>query len=79
LSITPNRVSFVLAPVLSGVVVTLVLLAGLLSPDRVLWTGQGVTGAEHQGFVYYSWHGQSYSIDASGNGSAKDVSERSSS
>jgi hypothetical protein len=29
---------------------------------------------EHQGIVYYSWHGQSYSIDASGNGSAKDVS-----
>ena len=44
------------------------------SPDRWLWTGQGVTGAEHQGIVpHHSWHGQSYSIDAR-DGAAKDVS-----
>jgi hypothetical protein len=30
----------------------LVLLVGLQSPDRVLWTGQGSVGAEHQGIVY---------------------------
>jgi hypothetical protein len=52
----------------------LALLAGLQSPDRVLWTGQGIVGTEHQGIVYYSWHGQSYSIDAPGNGSAQAVS-----
>jgi hypothetical protein len=27
----------------------------------------------HQGIVYYAWHGQSYSIDAPGTGSAKTV------
>ena len=52
----------------------LALLVGLQSPDHVLWTGQGVAGTEHQGIVYYSWHGQSYSIDAPGNGSAKAIS-----
>jgi hypothetical protein len=51
----------------------LALLLGLQSPDRVLWTGQGVVGTEHQGIVYYSWHGQSYSIDAPGMGSAKAI------
>ena len=65
---------FVAGAVVLLVIAALALLAGLQSPDRVLWTGQGVTGAERQGIVYYSWHGQSYSIDASGNGSAKDVS-----
>jgi len=65
---------FVAGAVVLLVIAALALLAGLQSPDRLLWTGQGVTGAEHQGIVYYSWHGQSYSIDASGNGSAKDVS-----
>jgi hypothetical protein len=52
----------------------LALLVGLQSPDHVLWTGQGVTGTEHQGIVYYSWHGQTYSIDAPGTGSANAVS-----
>lgn len=52
----------------------LALLVGLQSPDRVLWTGQQVIGTEHQGIVYYSWHGQSDSIDAPGTGSAKAVS-----
>jgi len=52
----------------------LALLVGLQSPDRVLWTGQEVVGTEHQGIVYYSWHGQSYSLDAPGTGSARAVS-----
>jgi hypothetical protein len=65
---------YVAGAVVLLVIAALALLAGLQSADRVLWTGQGVVGAEHQGIVYYSWHGQSYSIDASGNGSAKAVS-----
>jgi hypothetical protein len=52
----------------------LVLLVGLQSPDRVLWTGQRVTGSEQGGIVTYPWHGQSYSLDAPGFGSAKAVS-----
>jgi hypothetical protein len=52
----------------------LALLVGLQSSDRVLWIGQEVTGTEDQGIVYYSWHGQSYSIDVPGTGSAKAIS-----
>jgi hypothetical protein len=65
---------FVAGAVALLVFAVLALLVGLQSPDHVLWTGQQVTGTEHQGIVYYSWHGQSYSIDAPGNGSAKAVS-----
>lgn len=65
---------YVAGAVVLLVFAALALLVGLQSSDRVLWTGQGVVGAEHQGVVYYSWHGQSYSIDASGAGSAKAVS-----
>jgi hypothetical protein len=52
----------------------LAVLVGLQSPDRVLWTGQQVTGAEQQGVVYYRWQGQSYSLDAPGYGSSNSVS-----
>jgi hypothetical protein len=52
----------------------LALLVGLQSSDRVLWIGQEVAGTEDQGIVYYSWHGQSYSIDVPGTGSAKAIS-----
>ena len=63
----------------AGAVVLLVfallaLLVGLQSPDRVLWTGQQVVGTEQHGIVTYWWHGQSYSLDAPGFGSAKAVS-----
>jgi hypothetical protein len=64
---------FVAGAVVLLVVAALAVLVGLQSPDRVLWIGQQVTGAEHQGIVYYSWHGQSYSIDDPGTGSAKAV------
>ena len=65
---------FVAGAVVLLVIAALALLAGLQSPDRVLWIGQGVVGTEQQGIVYYSWHGQSYSIDVPGTGSAKGVS-----
>ena len=52
----------------------LAVLAGLQSPDSMLWTGQHVTGTEHQGLVYYRWQGQSYSLDVPGSGSSKAVS-----
>jgi hypothetical protein len=56
-------------------VFTLVAVLGeLQSPDRVLWTGHRVVGTEQGGIVFYRWHGQSYSIDASGYGSSKAVS-----
>jgi len=52
----------------------LATLVGLQSSDSVLWTGQHVTGSEQGGLVYYRWQGQSYTISASGYGSAKAVS-----
>jgi hypothetical protein len=52
----------------------LAVLAGLQSPDSMLWTGQQVTGTEQQGLVYYRWQGQSYSLDVPGSGSSKAVS-----
>ena len=51
----------------------LAALLGLQSPDHVLWTGQQVTGTEQGGIVSYRWHGQTYSLDAPGNGSAKAI------
>ena len=51
----------------------LAVLIGLQSPDSVLWTGQHVTGTEQNGLVYYQWQGQSYTIDVTGNGSAKAI------
>ena len=65
---------FVAGAVVLLVFAVLALLAGLQSPDRVLWSGQEVVGTEQQGIVTYSWHGESYSIDARGTGSAKAVS-----
>lgn len=53
------------------------LLAGLLelqSPDLLLWTGHRVTATEQGGIVTYRWHGQPYSLNASGNGSSTSVS-----
>jgi hypothetical protein len=49
------------------------VLAELQSPDVVLWTGHRVVGAEEGGIVYYRWHGQNYSLNAPGYGSAKAV------
>ena len=40
----------------------LAVLVGLQSQDRVLWTGQHVTGTEQNGVVYYKWQGQNYTI-----------------
>lgn len=52
----------------------LAMLVGLQSPDRLLWTGQQVTGTEQRGVIYYRWQGQSYTLDASGYGSSQAVS-----
>ncbi|MBV9205393.1 MAG: hypothetical protein JO037_08295 [Actinobacteria bacterium] len=52
----------------------LAVLIGFQSPDSVLWTGQHVTGTEQRGVVYYQWQGQSYTLDALGNGSSNAVS-----
>jgi len=52
----------------------LALLVGLQSPDRLLWTGQQVTGTEQGGVIYYRWQGQSYTLDAQGYGSSQAVS-----
>ncbi|HCU95317.1 MAG TPA: hypothetical protein DHU96_22440 [Actinobacteria bacterium] len=52
------------------------LLAALLelqSADAVRWTGQRVVGTEIGGIVSYRWHGQTYSLDAPGYGSAKAI------
>ena len=65
---------FVGAAVVLLVFALLAALAGLQSPDSMLWTGQQVTGTEQQGLVYYRWQGQSYSLDVPGFGSSKAVS-----
>jgi len=65
---------FVGGAVVLVVFALLVVLLGLQSKDRVLWTGQQVTGTEQGGIVYYRWHGQSYSLDVQGNGSSDAVS-----
>ena len=52
------------------------LLAALLelqSADAVRWTGQRVVGTEIGGIVSYRWHGETYSLDAPGYGSAKAI------
>jgi hypothetical protein len=52
----------------------LAVLLELQSPDLLLWTGHRVTGTEQGGIVSYRWHGQAYSLNASGYGSSKSVS-----
>jgi hypothetical protein len=52
----------------------LMVLLELQSPDLLLWTGHRVAGTERGGIVSYRWHGQAYSLNASGYGSSKDVS-----
>ena len=39
------------------------LLADLLSPSTLQWTGQAVRGTERVGIVYYSFRGQEYTLD----------------
>jgi hypothetical protein len=65
---------FVGGAVVLLVVALVAVLAGLQSPDRVLWTGQQVVGTEQGGIVTYRWDGQSYSLDVPGYGSSKAVS-----
>jgi 4-amino-4-deoxy-L-arabinose transferase-like glycosyltransferase len=65
---------FVGAAVVLLVVALLAVLAELQVPEKMLWTGQQVTGTEQQGLVYYRWQGQSYSLDVPGFGSSKAVS-----
>jgi hypothetical protein len=63
-------------PGLAAALFVFALLAVLLelqSSDAVRWTGQRVTGTEIGGIVSYRWHGQTYSLDAPGYGSAKAV------
>ena len=50
-------------------VATLVLQGG----SRLQWTGQPVTATEQQGIAYYSWKGQSYTLDVQGYGSARSI------
>jgi hypothetical protein len=50
------------------------VLLELQSPDLLLWTGHRVVASEQGGIVSYRWHGQGYSLNASGNGSSKAVS-----
>jgi hypothetical protein len=52
----------------------LAVLLELQSPQSVFWTGREVTGTEQDGIITYRWHGQTYSLDAPGYGSAKSVS-----
>jgi uncharacterized protein DUF3592 len=52
----------------------LAVLLVLESPDAVRWTGQRVIGYELGGIVSYRWHGETYSLDAPGYGSAKAIS-----
>jgi len=63
-------------PGLAAALFVFALLAVLLelqSSDAVRWTGRHVTGTEIGGIVSYRWHGQTYSLDAQGYGSAKAV------
>jgi hypothetical protein len=39
------------------------LVANLVSPSAILWTGTPVAANERGGIVYYQYHGQGYSID----------------
>ncbi|HEX4831043.1 MAG TPA: hypothetical protein VH478_08125 [Trebonia sp.] len=54
----------------AGVLLALALLSALLSlqVDGLMWTGQPASGTEQNGIVYYTWHGQSYTVDDSSGG-----------
>lgn len=49
----------------AGALFAVALLSALLSlqVDNLMWTGQKVTGTEQHGIAYYTWHGQSYTVD----------------
>jgi hypothetical protein len=64
---------FVGSAVVLFVFAVLALLAMLQSSDAVLWTGQQVIGTEQGGIVTYHWRGDSFSLDAKGNGSSNAV------
>ena len=51
----------------------LAMLLELQSPEAVFWTGREVAGMEQGGIITYHWHGQAYSLDTPGYGSAKSV------
>ena len=52
----------------------LLALALLLqSPDIVLWTGHHVVAPEQGGLATFRWHGQGYTVDMPGFGSARAV------
>ncbi len=60
----------------AGVLLFAALLVALLelqSPSGLLWTGQPVTGTEQGGIAYYTWRGQTYTVDIPGNGSARSL------
>lgn len=46
-------------------VVALLAVVLSLQVDNLMWTGQPVHGTEQGGIVYYTWHGQSYTVDDS--------------
>ena len=56
------------------VLALLVVVLEVHTPEILLWTGHRVVGTEQGGIVLYRWHGESYSLDAPGYGSAKAVS-----
>ena len=56
------------------VLALLVVVLEVQTPEILLWTGHRVTGTEQGGIVFYQWHGQNYSLNAPGYGSAKAVS-----
>ncbi len=43
------------------------------SPDIVLWTGHHVVATEQGGLASFRWHGQGYTVDMPGFGSARAV------
>jgi hypothetical protein len=61
----------------AGVLIVFALFSFLLliqSPhDTLLWTGTKVVGSERDGLVYYSWQGQTYTLDVPGFGNAAHV------
>jgi hypothetical protein len=54
------------------VVGLLFMVAELLSPSRLYWTGDAVTGTNSGGIVYYRVDGENYTLDAPGAAPAHD-------
>jgi len=55
--------TFVTGAALLFVVGSLFLVAAVQSPTMLQWTGTAVKVVENGGIAYYSFHGQSYTLD----------------